>query len=92
MPNVDAMINLIREGRDNEALAALKTSPGLAAARSDQDGHLHGASPLHWAGHRNAVQVCERLIELRADRSSPSDGPILDDQAWNFAEIAYVAG
>jgi ankyrin repeat protein len=82
MLNVDALINLIREGRDNEALAVLNTSPGLAAAHSDQDGQLHGASPLHWAGHRNAVQVCERLIQLGADVNDSASDWWLTPLAW----------
>src|SRR5829696_1730985 len=74
MQNVDALITLIRDGRADEALAMLNTSPGLATAHSDQDGQLHGASPLHWAGPRNAVRICERLLALGADvNDSASD-------------------
>jgi ankyrin repeat protein len=82
MLNVDALIDLIRQGRDNEALAVLNTSPGLAAAHSDQAGQLHGASPLHWAGHRNAVQVCERLIQLGADVNDSASDWWLTPLAW----------
>jgi ankyrin repeat protein len=82
MQNVDALISLIREGRDDEALALLNTSPGLATAHSDQDGQLHGASPLHWAGHRNAVRVCERLIQLGANVNDSASDWWLTPLAW----------
>jgi ankyrin repeat protein len=67
MQNVDALISLIRANRDCEALELLSAYPGLAAGHSEQEGQLHGASPLHWAAHRNAVELCERLIRLGAD-------------------------
>jgi ankyrin repeat protein len=67
MQNVDALISLIRAGRDREALELLSASPGLAAGHSEQVGQLHGATPLHWAAHRNALELCERLIQLGAD-------------------------
>jgi ankyrin repeat protein len=84
MPDVDALITLIRDGRHDEALAMLEMYPGLARAHSGRDGQLHGASPLHWAGHRNAVRVCERLIELGADvNDSASD--------WWRTPLAWAA-
>jgi hypothetical protein len=67
MQHVDATINLIRDGRRDEALAMLDASPELARAHSDATRQLHGASPLHWAGQRNAVKFCQRLLELGAD-------------------------
>jgi ankyrin repeat protein len=67
MPTVDALISLIRATRDREALEMLGASPGLATGRSEEQGQLYGASSLHWAAHRNAVGVCERLIQLGAD-------------------------
>jgi ankyrin repeat protein len=67
MATVDALIGLIRDRRHEEALALLEAAPELAAAHSAQGGQLHGASPLHWAAHRNAVALCARLIELGAD-------------------------
>jgi ankyrin repeat protein len=82
MQNVDALINLIREARDDEALAMLNTSPRLAKGHSDQDGQLHGASPLHWAGHRNAVNLCERLIQLGADVNDSASDWWLTPLAW----------
>jgi serine/threonine-protein phosphatase 6 regulatory ankyrin repeat subunit B len=82
MHKVDALINLIREARDGEALAMLDSSPGLAKGHSHQDGQLHGASPLHWAGHRNAVELCERLIQLGADVNDSASDWWLTPLAW----------
>jgi serine/threonine-protein phosphatase 6 regulatory ankyrin repeat subunit B len=82
MPNVDALIAVIRQGRSEEAVAMLNVAPELAAAHSDQAGQLHGASPLHWAGHRNAVQVCQRLIELGADVNDSASDWWLTPLAW----------
>ena len=82
MSNLDALINLIRDGGHDEALAMLDASPELAAAHSDQGGQLHGASPLHWASHRNAVQVCERLIALGADVNDSASDWWLTPLAW----------
>ena len=67
MQTVDALISLIRANRDREALELLSASPELAVGHSEQEGQLHGAPPLHWAAHRNAVELCERLVELGAD-------------------------
>jgi ankyrin repeat protein len=67
MPDVDVLIGLIDANRDREALDLLGLAPELARGHSAQAGQLHGASPLHWAAHRNAVELCERLIELGAD-------------------------
>ena len=74
MKLIDTLIELIRDRRNPEALAMLSASPTLATAYSERDGQLHGASPLHWAAHRNAVELCERLIDLGADvNDSASD-------------------
>jgi hypothetical protein len=82
MSNVDALIDLIREARDDDALAMLDASPGLATDHSDQHGQLRGASPLHWAGHRNAVRLCERLIQLGADVNDSASDWWLTPLAW----------
>src|SRR5262245_3065990 len=82
MQTLDALIALIREGRDDEALALLVASPELAAGHSDQAGQLRGASPLHWAAHCNAVQVCERLIHLGADVNDSATDWWLTPLAW----------
>lgn len=82
MPGVDELILLIRDGRQEEALAMLNASVGLATSHSVQDGQLHGASPLHWAAHRNAVAVCERLIGLGADVNDSASDWWLTPLAW----------
>ena len=60
----------------------LDASPALATAHSQQGGQLHGASPLHWAAHRNAVRLCERLIELGADVNDSAGDWWLTPLAW----------
>jgi ankyrin repeat protein len=82
MQDVDVLIKLIREARDDEALAMLNAFPGLATGHSDEHGRLHGASPLHWAGHRNAVYLSERLIELGADVNDSASDWWLTPLAW----------
>jgi hypothetical protein len=82
MPTVDELTTLIRDRRHDEALALLNASPGLAAAHSEAGGQLHGASPLHWAAHRNAVTVCRRLIELGANVNDSASDWWLTPLAW----------
>jgi len=82
MADVDVLIKHIRDGRNEDALSLLDANPTLATAHSCQDGQLHGASPLHWAGHRNAVQVCERLIELGANVNDSASDWWLTPLAW----------
>jgi serine/threonine-protein phosphatase 6 regulatory ankyrin repeat subunit B len=81
-PDVDALITLIRDRRHDEALALLNGSPALATAHSGLGGQLHGASPLHWAAHRNAVTVCRRLIELGANVNDSASDWWLTPLAW----------
>lgn len=82
MPNVDALIELIRDHRNMEALEMLNASPGLATEHSNRSGQLHGASPLHWAAHRNATEVCQRLIELGADVNDSASDWWLTPLSW----------
>ncbi|GAA5510302.1 ankyrin repeat domain-containing protein [Novipirellula caenicola] len=67
MQDVDTLIELIRASRHEDALAMLNASPALATQRTDRSGQLCGATPLHWAAHHNATELCQRLIELGAD-------------------------
>lgn len=62
----------------------LNTSPALATGHTDREGQLHGASPLHWAAHRNAIEVCERLIELNADVNDAASD-------WWFTPLSWGA-
>lgn len=74
MEAVDTFIELIRENRNQESLDMLNATPALATARTDRSGQLHGATPLHWAAHRNATELCERLIDFGANvNESASD-------------------
>jgi ankyrin repeat protein len=82
MQDVDALIELIRDCRYQEALHLLNASPGLATAHSNREGQLHGASPLHWAAHRNATELCERLIELGADVNDSASDWWLTPLSW----------
>jgi len=67
MPTVDDLIDLI-DGRDEGGvLALLDEHPELANGESVRAGVLAGATPLHWAAHRNQVPLCARLVELGAD-------------------------
>src|SRR6516165_3342593 len=82
MDNVDALIGLIRERRDAEALTMLNAAPELAAGHSQEQGQLRGATPLHWAAHRNAVSLCQRLIQLGADVNDSATSWWLTPLAW----------
>jgi ankyrin repeat protein len=82
LKDVDTFIELIRDRRIPEALEMLNASPGLATLHSDREGQLHGASPLHWAAHRNAVELCERLIELGANVNDSASDWWLTPLAW----------
>ena len=67
MATVDDLIDLI-DGRDEErALALLDEHPELADGESTREGVLAGATPLHWAAHRDQVPLCARLVALGAD-------------------------
>ena len=84
MHTVDELISLIRANRDPEALELLNGSAGLATGHSEQEGQLRGATPLHWAAHRNAVEICERLIQLGADVNDSAT-------AWWRTPLAWAA-
>lgn len=82
MSDVHTLIELIRDHRNQEALEMLNASPLIATERSDQSGQLHGALPLHWAAHRNATDVCQRLIDLGADVNDSASDWWLTPLAW----------
>ena len=82
MSDIDTFIELIRDYREPEALVMLNTMPALATAHSDKAGQLHGASPLHWAAHRNLVALCERLIDLGANVNDSASDWWLTPLAW----------
>ena len=67
MSTVDDLIDRI-DGRDEQgALDLLDQHPELAEGESKREGVLAGATPLHWAAHRDQVRLCARLVELGAD-------------------------
>lgn len=82
MADADSLIELIRATRNSEALAMLDADPELAVTHSDRDGQLHGASPLHWAAHRNATEVCARLLDLGSDVNDSASDWWLTPLSW----------
>ncbi|MEM7233936.1 MAG: ankyrin repeat domain-containing protein [Planctomycetota bacterium] len=89
MSTVDALIERIRDRDDEAALTLLNAEPQLAREHSSRDGQLHGASPLHWAAHRNSVRVCERLLELGAEVNDSASDWWLTPLSW-AADAASV--
>ncbi len=82
MQDVEALIELIRGNRRGEALELLNRFPELATLRCNQSGQLHGVTPLHWAAHRNAAELCKRLIDLGADVNDSAGDWWLTPLAW----------
>ncbi|MCM2374384.1 ankyrin repeat domain-containing protein [Aporhodopirellula aestuarii] len=82
MPAVDTLIELIRDHRSMDALRMLEASPALATEHSDRPGELHGASPLHWAAHHNAPEVCQCLIEHGANVNDSASAWWLTPLSW----------
>ncbi len=89
MNNVDKLFTLIRDGHGSQALDVLNAAPDLATCHSNQEGQLHGASPLHWAAHLNAVELCKRLIELGANVNDSASDWWLTPLSWG-ADAASV--
>ena len=67
MTSVDELIDAIDDGDERTAQELLGQQLGLAIGESLRDGVLRGATPLHWAAHRNMTDFCERLIQSGAD-------------------------
>jgi len=85
MPDdVDPVINLIDDGKTDEAFQLLNTSPGLTNEKSQREGALGGATLLHWAAHRDAIPLCERLIDLGAKVNA-------DTAMWWRTPLAWAA-
>lgn len=85
MATVDDLINLIDARDEGGALAFLNHHPESASGQSVRDGQLAGATPLHWAAHRNQVRLCQRLVELGADINSGSS------RYWWRTPLAWAA-
>jgi len=82
MQPVDTLINLIQQREYEQALAMLNAHPVLATVRSEKEGQMYGETPLHRAAHCNAVELCERLIELGADVNDSATRWWLTPLAW----------
>ena len=82
MQDIETFIELIRDRRLPDALEMLNACPALATKRTDRSGQLHGATPLHWAAHRNATALCQRLIELGADVNDSASDWWLTPLSW----------
>ncbi len=67
MASVDELIDAIENGDERTAQALIEQQPALATGESIREGILRGATPLHWAVHRNMTDLCERLIQSGAD-------------------------
>src|SRR6266700_521902 len=82
---VEELIKLIDERNEDGAIEFLNQHPELAAAESVREGQLAGATPLHWAAHRNQVRLCKRLVELGADVNAGSS------RYWWRTPLAWAA-
>ena len=71
MASVDELIDAIDNRNELTAQGLLEQQPALAIGESLREGVLRGATPLHWAAHRNMPDLCERLIQSGADANAP---------------------
>ena len=67
MASVDELIDAIDDGDERTAQELIEQQPTLAIGESLREGVLRGATPLHWAAHRNMTNLCQRLIQSGAD-------------------------
>ena len=72
MPSVDELIDAIDNRDALTAQNLLEQQPELATGESLREGVLRGATPLHWAAHRNMIDFCETLIQSGADTNARS--------------------
>ncbi len=70
MASVDELIDVIDNGDELTAQKLLEQQPALATGESLREDVLRGATPLHWAAHRNMTDLCERLIDSGADANA----------------------
>lgn len=70
MASVDELIDVIDNGDELTARKLIEQQPTLAIGESLREGVLRGATPLHWAAHRNTTDLCERLIQSGADANA----------------------
>ena len=67
MASVDELIDAIDNGDELTAQKLLEQQPELVTGESLREGVLHGATPLHWAAHRNMTNLCQQLLQSGAD-------------------------
>lgn len=84
MASVDELIDAIDNSDELTAQQLLEQQPELALGESLRDGVLRGATPLHWAAHRNMADLCERLIQSGAD-------PNARQAQWWRTSLAWAA-
>ena len=70
MASVDELIDAIDNNEELTVQKLLEHQPALCTGESLREGVLRGATPLHWAAHRNMTNLCEQLIELGADTNA----------------------
>lgn len=70
MSSVDELIDVIDNGDEPTAQKLIEQQPALAIGESLREGVLRGATPLHWAAHRNMTDLCERLVQSGADTNA----------------------
>ncbi len=70
MASVDKLIDAIDNRDELTAQELLEQQPALAIGESLKEGVLRGATPLHWAAHRNMTDLCEQLIQSGADANA----------------------
>ena len=70
MASVDELIDAIDNGDELTAQKLIEQQPTLVIGESLREGVLRGATPLHWAAHRDMTDLCERLIQSGADANA----------------------
>ena len=70
MAAVDDLIDAIDNGDELTAQKLIEQQPTLVIGESLREGVLRGATPLHWAAHRNMTNLCEQLIQSGADTNA----------------------
>ena len=70
MASVDELIDAIDNRDEPTAQELIEQQPTLATGESLREGVLRGATPLHWAAHRNMTNLCEQLIQSGADTNA----------------------
>ncbi len=70
MASVDELIDAIENRDERTAQELIEQHPALAIGESLRESVLRGATPLHWAAHRNMTNLCEKLIASGSDTNA----------------------